>query len=126
MIDGRLGDVFKISFQRNPDDLACLSVWWEFVENKPVIDFADRYFVCGTMNGWGETDKVLEMTNDDHVDGFIVDVRITQIPMEFYLLDNNLAEMVIQPDKRLCTQQMSHNVVGPHAEIFNRKQEKLT
>jgi hypothetical protein len=126
MIDGKLGDVFKISFRRNPHDLACLSVWWEFVENKPVMDFADRYFVCGSMNRWGQSDKVFEMRYDESEGGFIVDLRITQIPMVFYLMENNIAEMVIQPDKKLCTQNQSHNVIGPHAEIVNRKQEKLT
>lgn len=126
MIDGRLGDVFNIFFHRNPHDLASLSVWWEFVETRPVVPVANRYFLCGTMNRWGEDDEVVEMKNDNNEGAFVVDVRITQIPMEFYMLENNFGEMVIQPDKRLCTQRMTHNILGPHAEMFNRKQEKLT
>eukprot|EP00427_Karlodinium_veneficum_P040357 CAMPEP_0169300378 /NCGR_PEP_ID=MMETSP1016-20121227/67597_1 /TAXON_ID=342587 /ORGANISM="Karlodinium micrum, Strain CCMP2283" /LENGTH=168 /DNA_ID=CAMNT_0009392743 /DNA_START=32 /DNA_END=538 /DNA_ORIENTATION=- len=96
-----------------------------FLENRPIVDVVDRYFVCGDMNNWERPGDVLEMRYDESEGGFVVDIRITFLPMEFYVLENNLSDMVIQPDKKQCTQVRSHNVVGPGTEIFSRKQERL-
>jgi len=111
--EGREGDVFRITLERDPVDSSEISVTWEKIDTRPLKIPAPRYFLVGTFNNFGADEEFIEMTYNNEKKAFIHDITLTKVPTDFAIVQNKKLDESIHPDKSECSQIQAHQVVGP-------------
>merc|ERR1719222_817965 len=114
--EGKDGDVFKITLERDPADATEIAVSWTKIDTRPLQIPAPRYFLIGTFNSFGATENFIEMTYNGEKKAFMCDVTLTSVPTDFAIIQNKKLEECIHPDKAECSQIQAHQVLGPDSE----------
>jgi len=109
-IDGKPGDVFGVAFYRNPEAPEEMSVTWEKTRSGASAEPEPRLFVAAMQSKWG-LDGFLEMRKVGNM--MVAEITMMSEKEPFYLMQYKRSDRCIHPDKKECSQQQAHKVVGP-------------
>jgi len=123
--DIKLGNVYKISFFRDPEDCepTAMKIEWTKVREEKPVEPLPNYYIIGAFNAWG-ADGMLKMSNTSgDFTAFVGEVPIQMLApdpsnpqqkrplMPFKIIMHKLPSRVIHPDKDECTQLMKYSTV---------------
>lgn len=124
-VDGRLGEVYKISFFRDPEDSdpAGMRMTWTRVDDRPVKEPCPTYYLVGPFNEWGDSDmkKMSHQPGDPAV--YTGEVKVEMMlpsekapdtkkaMMPFKIVQHKVPSRCVHPDREKCSQQTDHKVL---------------
>mmetsp|Transcript_77103 Transcript_77103/g.198568 ORF Transcript_77103/g.198568 Transcript_77103/m.198568 type:complete len:979 (+) Transcript_77103:82-3018(+) len=123
--DGSPGDVYKISFFRDPDDCEPTSMRmdWTKVSNRPVQEPEPAYYIIGPYNKWGAKGFTKMRRLGGNFKTFVGDVPVEEMVLDanspeknkfmmpFRILMHKMPSRCIHPNQEKCTQLMEHTVL---------------
>jgi len=109
-IKGSLGDVYRISFFRDPDSPAEMGLSWAKLRSGPAVEPEPRYFLVGAQNNWGQG-GFIEMRREGGK--FSCSLTMQEKLEPFRILLFKRGDKCIHPDKNSCSQIQAHKVLGP-------------
>jgi len=109
-IEGNPGDWFSITFYRNPEAPEEMELTWAKTGSEAAVEPEPRFFLAGAQNRWG-LEGFIEMRKLGN--SFVAEIFMTAEKEPFYLLMFKRSDLCVHPDKKDCSQQQAHKVVGP-------------
>jgi len=115
-IQGNLGDVYSITFYRNPVEMQEVELTWTKLRSGPPVEPEPRYFMMDEITGWGAQGFTEFKQVGKH---YTAEIKLKAQQTPFVILLFKRGDKCIHPDKELCSQQQAHKVVGP--DTFDSK-----